>query len=42
MHGEYGGAELWFDDTLISRNGLFVPDALQPLNPENLCGELEL
>ncbi len=31
-----GGGEIWFDDELIRRNGLFVPDALQPLNPENL------
>ncbi|MDH7602091.1 MAG: aminopeptidase [Armatimonadota bacterium] len=33
---EYGGGEIWFDDELIRKDGLFVPDYLQPLNPENL------
>jgi aminopeptidase len=33
---EYGGGEIWFDDTLIRKDGRFVPDSLQPLNPENL------
>jgi aminopeptidase len=33
---EYGGGELWFDDTLIRRDGRFVPEDLQCLNPENL------
>ncbi len=30
---EYGGGEIWFDDVLIRKDGLFVPDSLQPLNP---------
>ncbi|MCX7921337.1 MAG: aminopeptidase [Clostridia bacterium] len=33
---EYGGGELWFDDTLIRKDGLFIPDELKCLNPENL------
>lgn len=33
---EYGGGEVWFDDELIRRDGVFVPADLQGLNPENL------
>ena len=33
---EYGGGEMWLDDTLIRKDGRFVPDDLQGLNPENL------
>jgi aminopeptidase len=33
---EYGGGEIWFDDVLIRKDGLFVHDALLGLNPENL------
>ena len=33
---EYGGGEIWFDDILIRKNGLFVLPELEPLNPENL------
>lgn len=33
---EYGGGEIWFDDVLIRKDGLFVIDELKPLNPENL------
>ena len=33
---EYGGGEIWFDDVLIRRDGLFVPEELQVLNPDNL------
>ncbi len=33
---EYGGGEIWFDDTLVRKDGLFVPEELQCLNPENL------
>lgn len=33
---EYGGGEIYFDGTLIRQDGLFVPDALQSLNPKNL------
>lgn len=33
---DYGGGEIWFDDELIRKNGRFVPEYLQGLNPENL------
>jgi len=33
---EYGGGEMWFDGQLIRKDGLFVPEELQGLNPENL------
>lgn len=33
---EYGGGDIYFDDELIRRDGRFVPDDLQGLNPENL------
>lgn len=33
---EYGGGEIYFDGELIRKDGLFVPDDLTPLNPENL------
>ena len=33
---EYGGGEIWFDDELIRKDGLFVVDDLKCLNPENL------
>lgn len=33
---EFGGGEIWFDDELIRKDGKFVPDYLQCLNPENL------
>lgn len=33
---EYGGGEIWFDDTLVRADGIFVPEELQCLNPENL------
>lgn len=33
---EYGGGEIWFDDELIRKDGIFVPVDLQNLNPENL------
>jgi aminopeptidase len=33
---EYGGGEIWFDDTLIRKDGIFVVDKLKCLNPENL------
>lgn len=35
---EYGGGEMYFDGELIRRDGLFVPEELKPLNPENLRG----
>ena len=33
---EYGGGEIWFDDVLIRKDGLFVVPELLSLNPENL------
>lgn len=33
---DYGGGEMYFDDVLIRKDGLFVIDELKPLNPENL------
>lgn len=33
---EYGGGEVWFDGKLIRQDGLFVPKALQKLNPDYL------
>jgi len=33
---EYGGGEIYFDDVLIRKDGMFVIDELKPLNPENL------
>ena len=36
---EYGGGEIWFDDVLIRKDGLFVPKSLHKLNPEYLLGK---
>jgi len=33
---EFGGGEIWFDDVLIRKDGMFVIDELKGLNPENL------
>ena len=33
---EFGGGEVYFDDVLVRKDGLFVLDDLLPLNPENL------
>jgi aminopeptidase len=33
---EWGGGEIWFDDELIRRDGMFLPKDLKPLNPESL------
>ncbi len=33
---EYGGGEIYFDDKLIRKDGLFVVPELECLNPENL------
>ena len=33
---QQGGGEIYFDGTLIRKDGLFVLDALKGLNPENL------
>ena len=35
---DYGGGEVWFDGKLIRKDGLFIPPALQALNPERLIG----
>ena len=36
QRAEYGGGEIWFDDVLIRKDGIFVVDELKILNPENL------
>ena len=33
---EYGGGEIWFDDVLVRKDGLFVLPELKGLNPDNL------
>lgn len=33
---EYGGGEIWFDDRLIRKDGLFAVEELLALNPESL------
>jgi len=33
---DYGGGEIYFDDVLVRKDGRFVLDELQGLNPENL------
>jgi aminopeptidase len=33
---EWGGGEIWFDNELIRKDGLFVPKDLKALNPDNL------
>lgn len=33
---EYGGGEIYFDDVLIRKDGLFIMPELECLNPENL------
>ncbi len=33
---EYGGGEIYFDDVLIRKDGIFVVDSLLDLNPQNL------
>lgn len=34
---EYGGGEVYFDDTLVRKDGLFVTDDLAGLNPDRLA-----
>ncbi len=34
---EYGGGDIWFDDKLIRRDGIFVHDELLSLNPDRLA-----
>lgn len=33
---EYGGGEIWFDDILIRKDGIFMPEELKCVNPEEL------
>jgi aminopeptidase len=33
---EWGGGEMYFDDVLVRKDGLFVLDELKGLNPEGL------
>ena len=33
---DYGGGEIWFDDVLVRKDGIFVLPELEGLNPENL------
>jgi aminopeptidase len=33
---EWGGGEIWFDDEIIRKDGIFLPKDLKPLNPQNL------
>ncbi|HLX70383.1 MAG TPA: aminopeptidase [Verrucomicrobiae bacterium] len=33
---EWGGGEVWFDDELIRKDGVFLPKDLKPLNPASL------
>ncbi len=35
---EYGGGEMWFDDVLVRKDGLFVLPELQGLDPDALKG----
>lgn len=36
QRADYGGGEIYFDDILIRKDGIFVIDELKVLNPENL------
>jgi len=36
QRSDYGGGEIWFDDVLIRKDGLFIPEPLQALNPDQL------
>ena len=33
---EFGGGQIYFDETLVRQDGQFLLDELKPLNPENL------
>jgi aminopeptidase len=39
QRSDYGGGEILFDGELIRKDGQFVPDDLQKLNPEYLLAE---
>lgn len=36
QRADWGGGEIWFDGKLVRQDGLFVPKALQKLNPDEL------
>ena len=36
MDPAHGGGEVWFDEVVIRRDGLFILKELEGLNPENL------
>lgn len=36
---DYGGGEIWFDDKLIRKDGVFLPKSLHKLNREYLLGK---
>ncbi|NCB43015.1 MAG: aminopeptidase [Clostridia bacterium] len=36
QRAEYGGGEIWFDDILIRKDGIFVTEELAQLNPDKL------
>lgn len=36
MRPEYGGGEIYFDDRLIRKDGIFVIPELEALNPDKL------
>ena len=38
MDPEAGGGEVWFDDVLIRKDGRFIVEELEGLNPESLTG----
>lgn len=38
---EFGGGEIFFDGECIRRDGLFVPEELQGLNPDRLAAQAE-
>lgn len=42
MQPEYGGGEIWFDDTLVQKDGHYLIEDLRPLNPEHLRAELTI
>lgn len=36
QRADYGGGEIYFDEVLIRKDGIFVLPELEALNPENL------
>jgi len=38
---DYGGGALYFDERLVRKNGLFIDDHLQHLNPQNLINYIQ-